>query len=131
MGWTVRGSNPSGGEIFRICPDRPWGPASLLYKGHRVSFTAVKRPGSGVDQPPTSSNDIKRMCRATPLLPFRGFRVCYRANLLYNYTALVTNIIILVTFTVVTLVTKFISIPINTMAKMITNFIPLFICITQ
>jgi hypothetical protein len=21
-GWTVRGSNPSGGEIFRTCPDR-------------------------------------------------------------------------------------------------------------
>jgi hypothetical protein len=26
--WTVRGSNPDGGEIFRTCPDRPWGPAS-------------------------------------------------------------------------------------------------------
>jgi len=23
MGWTVRGSNPGGGEIFRTCPDRP------------------------------------------------------------------------------------------------------------
>jgi hypothetical protein len=22
-----------GGEIFRTCPDRPWGPLSLLYKG--------------------------------------------------------------------------------------------------
>jgi hypothetical protein len=22
-GWTVRGSNPDGGEIFRTCPDRP------------------------------------------------------------------------------------------------------------
>ena len=21
--WTVRGSNPGGGEIFRTCPDRP------------------------------------------------------------------------------------------------------------
>jgi len=26
IGWTVRGSNPGGGEIFRTCPDRPWGP---------------------------------------------------------------------------------------------------------
>jgi len=25
-GWTVRGSNPGGGEIFRTCPDRPRGP---------------------------------------------------------------------------------------------------------
>jgi hypothetical protein len=25
-GRTVRGSNPFGGDIFRIHPDRPWGP---------------------------------------------------------------------------------------------------------
>jgi hypothetical protein len=25
-GWTVRGSNPVGGEIFRTCPDRPCEP---------------------------------------------------------------------------------------------------------
>jgi len=35
-GWTVRGSNPGGGEIFRTRPDRPWGPSSLLYNGNRV-----------------------------------------------------------------------------------------------
>ena len=35
-GWTVRGSNPGGGEIFRSCPDRPWGLPSLLYNGYRV-----------------------------------------------------------------------------------------------
>ena len=35
-GWTVRGSNPGGGEIFRTCPDLPWGPPSLLYNGYRV-----------------------------------------------------------------------------------------------
>ena len=23
-------------EIFRTCPDRPWGPPSLLYNGYRV-----------------------------------------------------------------------------------------------
>jgi len=40
-GWTVRGSNPGGGEIFRTCPDRPWGPLSPLHKGYRV-FTGVK-----------------------------------------------------------------------------------------
>jgi len=28
--------NPSGGEIFRICPYRPWGPPSLLYNVYRV-----------------------------------------------------------------------------------------------
>ena len=35
-GWTVRGSNPGGGEIFRTCPERPWGLPSLLYNGYRV-----------------------------------------------------------------------------------------------
>jgi hypothetical protein len=29
-GWTVWGSNPGGGEIFRIRPDRPWDLPSLL-----------------------------------------------------------------------------------------------------
>ena len=33
---TVRGSNPGGEEIFRIRPDRPWGPPSLLYDVYRV-----------------------------------------------------------------------------------------------
>ena len=40
-GWTVRGSNPGGGEIFRTCPDRPWFPPSLLYNGYWV-FPGVR-----------------------------------------------------------------------------------------
>jgi len=36
FGWTVRGSNPGGGEIFRTCPDRLRGPPSLLYNGYRI-----------------------------------------------------------------------------------------------
>jgi hypothetical protein len=43
--WTVRGSNPGGGEIFRTRPDRPWGPPSLLYNGYRV-FTGGKAAGA-------------------------------------------------------------------------------------
>ena len=27
---------PVGSEIFRTCPDRPWGQPSLLYNGYRV-----------------------------------------------------------------------------------------------
>ena len=39
---------PCGGEIFRTCPDRPWGP-SLLYNGYRV-FSGVKEwPGHDAD----------------------------------------------------------------------------------
>jgi len=33
--------NPDAGEIFRICPDRPWDLHSLLYNGYRV-FPGVK-----------------------------------------------------------------------------------------
>jgi hypothetical protein len=33
--WLIK-INPGGGEIFRTCPDRPWGPPSLLYNGYRV-----------------------------------------------------------------------------------------------
>ena len=47
-----------GGEIFRTRPERPWGPPSLLCNGYRV-ISGVKRPGSGVDYPPTSSAEVK------------------------------------------------------------------------
>jgi hypothetical protein len=44
-GWTVRGSYPGGDEIFRTCPERPWGPPSLLYNGYRV-FPEGKAAGA-------------------------------------------------------------------------------------
>jgi len=34
-----------GGEIFRTCPDRPWGPPSLLYNEYRV-FPGGKATGA-------------------------------------------------------------------------------------
>ena len=54
-GWTVRGSNSCGGEIFRTCPDRPWGPPSLLYNGYRVFPGGKLRPGCAADHSPPSS----------------------------------------------------------------------------
>jgi hypothetical protein len=54
-GWTVRGSNPGGGEIFRTCPDRPCGLPSLLYNGYRVFPKGKELPGRDVDPSPTSS----------------------------------------------------------------------------
>jgi hypothetical protein len=45
MGWTVRGSNPSRGEIFRACPDQPWHPPSRTYNGYRVFLVGEVRPG--------------------------------------------------------------------------------------
>jgi len=60
LGWTVRGSNPGGGEIFRTCPDRPWGPSSLLYNGYRVFPGGKKRPGRAADHSPPSSAVVNK-----------------------------------------------------------------------
>ena len=59
-GWTVRGSNSGGGEIFRTCPDRPWGPASLLYNGYRVFPGGKERPGRDADPSPPYSAVVKK-----------------------------------------------------------------------
>ena len=58
-GWTVRGSNPSGDEIFYTRSDRSWGLPSLLHNGYRVYFPGVMRPGRGVNHPPSSSAEVK------------------------------------------------------------------------
>ena len=42
--WTVRGSNPGGGENFRARPERPSDPPRLLYSGYRV-FPGGKATG--------------------------------------------------------------------------------------
>jgi len=44
-----------GGEIFRTCPDRPWGPLSLLYNGYRFFPVDKDRPGRDADPSPPSS----------------------------------------------------------------------------
>jgi len=59
MGWTVQELNPAGGKIFHNCPDQQWGPPSLLYSAHLVSFPGVKRLGHGVDHPPPSIAEVK------------------------------------------------------------------------
>ena len=72
-GWTVRGSNPGRGEIFRTCPDRPWDPPSLLYNGYRV-FPGVK---SGRGERLTPHHLLvpwSRKGRAIPLLPLWAVR---------------------------------------------------------
>ena len=42
-------------EIFRTCPDRPWGPPNLLYKGYRVFSGGKEQPGRDADPSPPSS----------------------------------------------------------------------------
>ena len=58
------------GEIFRTCPDRPWGPPGLLNNGYRVSPRG-KRSGSGFDHPPPLARRLKKeqSYTSTPLWP--------------------------------------------------------------
>jgi hypothetical protein len=46
------------GEIFRTCPDRPWGPPSLLCNGYRVFPEGKVRPGHDTDHSPPSSAEV-------------------------------------------------------------------------
>ena len=55
------GLNRAGGEIFRTHPDRAWGLLSVLYSGYRVSFLGVKLRRRGVDDPPPSIAEVKRV----------------------------------------------------------------------
>ena len=60
MDWTVRGSNPDGGEIFRTRPDQPWGPPSFLYNGYRVFPGGIEQPVCDADPSPPSSAVVKK-----------------------------------------------------------------------
>jgi hypothetical protein len=56
------GSNPGGDEISRTCPDRPWGPPSLLYNGYRVFAGGEERPWrDAVPSPPCSAVGHERV----------------------------------------------------------------------
>jgi len=46
------------GEFFRTCPDRPWGPPSLLYNGYRVFSGGKVRPRRDADPSPPSSAEV-------------------------------------------------------------------------
>jgi len=48
------------GEIFRTCPDRTWGPPSLLYNGYKVFPLGKERPGCDADPSPSSSAALTR-----------------------------------------------------------------------
>ena len=45
------------GKIF-CCPDRPWGPPSLLYNGHRVFPRGRKQLGRDTDPLPPSTAKV-------------------------------------------------------------------------
>ena len=76
------------GEIFRTCPDRPWGPPSLLYCGYRVFPGGKERPGR--DAHPRLV-PWSRKGRAIPLLPLWAVRpvqslsACTRVHFTFFY----------------------------------------------
>jgi hypothetical protein len=90
MGWTVWESNPSGGKIFCTCPDRPWGPPSLLYNGYRVFPRGSKRLGHDTDPSTPSSTEVWKQSRAIPVLSIRAFVACKKGETYLHYTYLHT-----------------------------------------
>ena len=82
---------PVGGEIFRTCPYRPWGPPSLMYNGYRVFPGGKKWPGREADPHPLlvpwSWN-----ATAIPLLPLWAVRpvqslsACTRVTFTFTFT---------------------------------------------
>ena len=82
---------PVGGEIFRTCSDRYWGPPSLLYNGYRV-FPGVKS-GRGVTLTPYPLLVLwSRKSRAIPLLliwavrPLQSLSACTRVHFTFFFT---------------------------------------------
>jgi hypothetical protein len=80
----VWGSNPGGGEIFRTCPDRPWGPPNLLYNGYRVFPGSRKRPERDADPSPLLVPRSKKQSSAVPLLSLRVFVACKKGETCEN-----------------------------------------------
>ena len=82
---------PVGGQIFRTCPDRPWGPLSLVYNEYRV-FPGVKS-GCGVTLTPHPLLvPWSRKGRAIPLLPqwavlpVQSLSACKRVTFTFTFT---------------------------------------------
>ena len=74
---------PVGGEIFLTCPDRLWGPPSLLYNAYRV-FPGG-RCGRGVTLTPHPLLNAEVTNRAMPLLSLRPFVAYERVKPTYSY----------------------------------------------
>ena len=82
-GLEVPGSNPGRGEIFRTCPDRPWGPPSLLYNRYRV-FPGGKAAGAWRWPPIPSSAEVKEGVELYLSLPPNPFVACSRVNFTFT-----------------------------------------------
>ena len=82
-GWTIRGSNPCGGEIFLTRQARPWSPPSLLYNGYQVFPGDKERPGRDADPSPPSSAVVKKGWSYASTPPM-GRTACTEPQCLYK-----------------------------------------------
>ena len=76
--WTVRGLKPGGGEIFRTCPDRPWGQPNLCTMGSG-SFLGVQSGRDVTLTPHPLLMPWSRKGRDIPVLPYGPYGL-YRAS---------------------------------------------------
>ena len=67
------------GEIFRTCPDRPWGPPSLQYNGYRVFPGGKERSGRDADPSSPSSAVGHERVELYLYSPYRPYGL-YRAS---------------------------------------------------
>ena len=63
------------GGIFRTCPDRLWGPPSLVYNGYRVFPGGRKGPVRDADPSPLLVPRPKNRPWGPPSLLYNGYRV--------------------------------------------------------
>jgi hypothetical protein len=74
---------PVGGKIFRTCPDRPYGPTSLLYNGYWIFPGCKEWPGRDADPSPPSSAAVKKGESYTSTPPI-GRTACTEPQCLYS-----------------------------------------------
>jgi hypothetical protein len=93
-GWTVRGSNTGGDEIFRTCPDWPRRPPSVLYNAYQVFHPGIESGWSmSLTSHPFLVPRSKRRSSARPLLSQRAFVTCKKGwNLPKNAKQMLSRI---------------------------------------
>ena len=77
-GWTFRGLNPgrNNRSLFSSpkCPNRPWGPHSVPFNGHRCTSPEKKRPGHEVCHLTSTNVEVKNewICTSSPAICLHG-----------------------------------------------------------
>ena len=71
------------GQDFACCPDRHWGPPSLLYDGHQ-SFLAIKLPQPDADHPNISSAEVANGSEQHLRLPSVPVAACHGVTFWYS-----------------------------------------------